>query len=308
MGARDRSDRLIAALAAPQHGLVSRTQLLATGVTRRQIAARLDSGRLHRMHRGVYAVGHRPNTEDATWLGRRAGVRCLGDAEPPQRRRPPGAEPRRSPSRRDDVPRAAAPRHRAPPHEALAEGPHDSARHRGHLRRPDPRRPRPCPRRRRVGASGARGAVPRVVARGADPRRADAALLRAASRLPGRRRADAVGRSRIASCGCAPDIASLVLSHSRGDVRDWTSCGRSSVSSSRSTAGRRIARAWRSSRTARRRTPCNSPATSYCGSPGRTSTAARRSSRRRSAARSVSRAASPAAGSPAPPRRCRRDR
>ena len=69
MGARDRSDRLIAALAAPQHGIVSRTQLLATGVTRRQIAARLDSGRLHRMHRGVYAVGHRPNTEDATWLG-----------------------------------------------------------------------------------------------------------------------------------------------------------------------------------------------------------------------------------------------
>ena len=69
MGALDRSDRLIAALAAPQYGIVSRTQLLATGVTRRQIAARLDSGRLHRMHRGVYAVGHRPNTEDATWLG-----------------------------------------------------------------------------------------------------------------------------------------------------------------------------------------------------------------------------------------------
>jgi predicted transcriptional regulator of viral defense system len=49
MGALGRSDRLIAALAAPQHGIVSRTQLLATGVTRRRIAARLDSGRLHRI-------------------------------------------------------------------------------------------------------------------------------------------------------------------------------------------------------------------------------------------------------------------
>ena len=39
MGAPGRSDRLIATLAAPQHGIVSRTQLLATGVTRRQIAA-----------------------------------------------------------------------------------------------------------------------------------------------------------------------------------------------------------------------------------------------------------------------------
>jgi predicted transcriptional regulator of viral defense system/very-short-patch-repair endonuclease len=68
MGALGRSDRLIAALSAPQHGVVARSQLLATGVTRRQIAARLDSGRLHRMHRGVYAVGHRPTTEDGLWL------------------------------------------------------------------------------------------------------------------------------------------------------------------------------------------------------------------------------------------------
>jgi hypothetical protein len=67
MGASRRSDRLIAALAAPQHGVVSRQQLLATGVTRRQIAARLRAGRLHRMYAGAYAVGHRSRTPEAVW-------------------------------------------------------------------------------------------------------------------------------------------------------------------------------------------------------------------------------------------------
>ena len=52
-------DGLIARIAAKQHGVVCRAQLLAAGVGRRAIEARLSAGRLHPLHRGVYAVGHR---------------------------------------------------------------------------------------------------------------------------------------------------------------------------------------------------------------------------------------------------------
>jgi very-short-patch-repair endonuclease/predicted transcriptional regulator of viral defense system len=52
-------DALIAALAGGQHGVVARFQLLARGLTPREIEYRLERGRLHGIHRGVYAVGHR---------------------------------------------------------------------------------------------------------------------------------------------------------------------------------------------------------------------------------------------------------
>ena len=52
-------DLVIARLAAGQFGVVARRQLLAAGLTARQIARRLETGRLHRAYRGVYAVGHR---------------------------------------------------------------------------------------------------------------------------------------------------------------------------------------------------------------------------------------------------------
>jgi very-short-patch-repair endonuclease len=51
-------DPAIAALAKRQHGVVSRRQLLAAGVTARAIEHRLAMRRLHHVHRGVYAVGH----------------------------------------------------------------------------------------------------------------------------------------------------------------------------------------------------------------------------------------------------------
>jgi very-short-patch-repair endonuclease len=50
-------DSLIARLARQQHGAVSRRQLLATGLTREQIARRCRSGRLTQLHQGVYLVG-----------------------------------------------------------------------------------------------------------------------------------------------------------------------------------------------------------------------------------------------------------
>ncbi len=49
----------IAALARAQHGVVARRQLLGLGASSSSIAARVHSGHLHPLHRGVYAVGHR---------------------------------------------------------------------------------------------------------------------------------------------------------------------------------------------------------------------------------------------------------
>jgi very-short-patch-repair endonuclease len=45
-------------LAADQHGVVSAAQLLQRGLTRKAILVRARNGRLHAVHRGVYAVGH----------------------------------------------------------------------------------------------------------------------------------------------------------------------------------------------------------------------------------------------------------
>lgn len=50
-------DLTIAKLAARQHGVVAREQLLAAGVPAHRIAYRVKSGRLHQLFRGVYRVG-----------------------------------------------------------------------------------------------------------------------------------------------------------------------------------------------------------------------------------------------------------
>jgi hypothetical protein len=58
----------IAALAARQYGVVSRAQLLEIGVGAGAIDHRLARGRLHRIHHGVYAVGHRSLSPEGHWL------------------------------------------------------------------------------------------------------------------------------------------------------------------------------------------------------------------------------------------------
>ena len=52
-------DARIAELAARQGGVVSSEQLHALGLDTHDIGHRLSIGRIHRLHRGVYAVGHR---------------------------------------------------------------------------------------------------------------------------------------------------------------------------------------------------------------------------------------------------------
>jgi predicted transcriptional regulator of viral defense system len=48
--------------------MVTRRQLAAIGVTRSGLSRRVEAGRLERVHRGVYAVGHRQGTREASWI------------------------------------------------------------------------------------------------------------------------------------------------------------------------------------------------------------------------------------------------
>jgi Protein of unknown function (DUF559)/Transcriptional regulator, AbiEi antitoxin len=65
----------VAALAARQHGVVSLAQLEALGLGARGAQHRASRGHLHRIHRGVYAVGHPLLTADGV---RMAAVLACG--------------------------------------------------------------------------------------------------------------------------------------------------------------------------------------------------------------------------------------
>jgi very-short-patch-repair endonuclease len=58
MDAKGASDELIARIAERQHGVVHVRQLDDAGVSRDAVRRRVEGGRLHRLHQGVYAVGH----------------------------------------------------------------------------------------------------------------------------------------------------------------------------------------------------------------------------------------------------------
>jgi hypothetical protein len=62
------TDAVIASFADRQHGRVSAAQLLAAGVTKSSIHRRAGDGRLRRVHRGVYAVGHAHRTLRGSWM------------------------------------------------------------------------------------------------------------------------------------------------------------------------------------------------------------------------------------------------
>jgi very-short-patch-repair endonuclease len=61
-------DRAIAHIAAEQLGLITRGQLHGLGRNDGAIEYRLSIGRLHRIHPGVYAVGHRLVAQRGLWL------------------------------------------------------------------------------------------------------------------------------------------------------------------------------------------------------------------------------------------------
>jgi predicted transcriptional regulator of viral defense system len=64
----DPVDLAIAVVAERQHGIVGYPQLRSLGLSRQSIDHRVRTGRLHRVHRGVYAVGHKRLTQRGRWM------------------------------------------------------------------------------------------------------------------------------------------------------------------------------------------------------------------------------------------------
>src|SRR5215218_7778626 len=72
----DTINAAISRIAARQHGVVTARQLATVGLGRPAITERVSSGRLHRIHRGVYAVGHRGLSGHGRWM---AAVLACGE-------------------------------------------------------------------------------------------------------------------------------------------------------------------------------------------------------------------------------------
>jgi predicted transcriptional regulator of viral defense system len=66
----------VVAIASKQHGVVTRDQLLRAGMSSSAIGRWLDKGMLIRVHQGVYRLGHRAASTEATYM---AAVLAAGD-------------------------------------------------------------------------------------------------------------------------------------------------------------------------------------------------------------------------------------
>jgi predicted transcriptional regulator of viral defense system len=103
-------DLRVARVAARQHGRITFGQLVACGLDDAAVARRVTKGHLHRVHTGVYAVGHAGETLDAQfmaavlaggegailshWSAAAVGARALGrPAHGPHDPRPRRSEP-----------------------------------------------------------------------------------------------------------------------------------------------------------------------------------------------------------------------
>jgi very-short-patch-repair endonuclease len=75
---RDKSspDAAIAGIAVRQHGVITTAQLLIAGISRATITNRVRRRYLHRVHRGVYAVGHPQLSDEGRWT---AAVLACGE-------------------------------------------------------------------------------------------------------------------------------------------------------------------------------------------------------------------------------------
>src|SRR3954454_3504507 len=61
-------NRTVWVLVRRQHGVITRGQLLELGYTPKAIKHRVNAGRLHPIHRGVYAVGRPDLTQHGRWM------------------------------------------------------------------------------------------------------------------------------------------------------------------------------------------------------------------------------------------------
>ncbi len=68
--------RVLARIATRQHGVISRPQIDATGCDAEFVNRSLQSGRLHRIHTGVFAVGHAALGVQGRWM---AAVLACGE-------------------------------------------------------------------------------------------------------------------------------------------------------------------------------------------------------------------------------------
>ncbi|MGN6816434.1 MAG: type IV toxin-antitoxin system AbiEi family antitoxin domain-containing protein [Solirubrobacterales bacterium] len=69
-------DARVARIADRQHGVVTLAQLEDVGLSRSAVAKRAARGQLHRVHHGVYAVGHSPINFHGWWM---AAVLACGE-------------------------------------------------------------------------------------------------------------------------------------------------------------------------------------------------------------------------------------
>jgi hypothetical protein len=76
MGPQNRTDEKIAWLAGRSHGVVTRRRLLAAGITSKEIRRRIERGSLIVVYPGVYRVGHRAPSTEATYM---AAVLACGE-------------------------------------------------------------------------------------------------------------------------------------------------------------------------------------------------------------------------------------
>lgn len=70
-----RAELLVAEIAARQHGVASFGQLRRAGLSEVTVRRHVARGRLHRVHRGVYAVGHPALSPQGRWM---AAVLAVG--------------------------------------------------------------------------------------------------------------------------------------------------------------------------------------------------------------------------------------
>lgn len=69
-------DQVVAEIARRQHGAISVQQLREAGLGGNAVFERCRAGRLHRLHRGVYAVGHIAPSKERVWM---AAILAMGD-------------------------------------------------------------------------------------------------------------------------------------------------------------------------------------------------------------------------------------